>query len=125
MSSYLNKWGCISFVKYVLPTSQSEFARNARSGVTMHCITEMEDRLELQYKEERYWVDKQAFCERPAPDFVWGECVMIPSKGLVGDISEICWHNNEQRYFYHLVSEGRKLKKRYYASELERYRGTT
>lgn len=122
MSSYLNKWGCINFVRYVLPEFQSEFAKNARSGVAMCCIAEMEDRLELQYKEEHYWVDIQAFCERPTPDFVWGECVTISDKGVVGNISEICWHYKEQQYFYHLVSYGKKIKKRYYARDLAHYK---
>ena len=43
----------------------------------------------------------------------------IKAKDIVAQVDLICWHYNEERYFYHLKADGKKLKKRYYADELE------
>lgn len=45
---------------------------------------------------------------------------MVASKGVRATIELICWHYNDERYFYHVVEEGgKRLKKRYFAKDPE------
>lgn len=120
MDSYIGSWGCVHEASYIAPKDQSAFEANLAAGVTMHCIGEENGFLVLNDMGTRYLTDPAGYWRRPTPDFVYGQKVFVPSKGVKAFVRSICWHHKEKCYFYHVVGEdGKKLKKRYYADDLE------
>lgn len=120
MDSYVGSWGCVHQASYIAPKDRPAFEANLAAGVTMHCIGKQDNFLILDDNGTRYLADPSGYWQRPAPDFVYGQKVFVPSKGVKAIVHAICWHYKEERYFYHVIDEdGKKLKKRYYANDLE------
>lgn len=117
----IGTWGCVHSPEGAIPEDRGLFERERLSGVTMPCVAQDEGSLTLDCRGAfTVRVLPGSFVPRETPDFVWGQPVRITAKGVDATVSEICWHGNEGRYFYHVVdTDGRRLKKRYWAEELE------
>jgi len=75
----------------------------------------------VEYKGETDCVPSADLLDRQAPEFEWGDEVVIVERGLEARVMEVCWHFNEQRYYYYLEDgQGKAIKKRYFADELAR-----
>lgn len=120
MDSYIGSWGCVHEPSYIAPKSQPAFETNLAAGVTMRCVDEQDGFLVLDDRGTKYLANPAGYWRRPTPDFVYGQRVFVPSKDAEATIHTICWHYKEERYFYYVVGEdGKKLKKRYHAEDLE------
>lgn len=113
-------WGCIQETDYIAPSYQDDFEQKRMTGVTMHCDGIENGYLVLRYRSEIFLANPVGYWQRPTPDYTWDQPVFVPSKGVRATIKSICWHYKDERYFYYVIGEdGKKLKKRYYAEELE------
>lgn len=114
--SLINTWGFMLDKNEIVSAN----AETYNIGTTVKCIEENEDTVTVLYKDVEYMVLKSAFKSRETPEFNWNDNVRIIAKDKTAQIDLICWHYNEKRYFYMLISNGKKLSKRYYANELEK-----
>lgn len=115
--SFINTWGATLEKDFVVQEDLSKY----NLGATIKCISEEDDILICQYDKENVRILKKGWEMRKTPDFGWGDFVKIKEKSIIAKIELICWHYNEERYFYHLVTEnGKKLSKRYYTEEIEK-----
>lgn len=74
---------------------------------------------EVEYRGERDFVPSASLIERPAPEFAWGDEVTIVSKEAKARVTDVCWHFNEQRYYFYLEdAQGKAIKRRYFGDEL-------
>ncbi|MDO4848404.1 MAG: hypothetical protein Q4B45_01335 [Coriobacteriia bacterium] len=120
MNKLVNSWGCVHRSRFITPTSQEAFERERMTGATMRCVGIEDGYLVLRYRDETFLASPEGYWQRPAPDYTWDQPVFVPSKGVRATIKSICWHYKDERYFYHVIGEdGKKLKKRYYAEDLE------
>lgn len=120
MNDFIGTWGCVFESRFIEAGSREAFEREHMTGTTMQ-YTGMEGcRLVLQYRDSTYLADPEGFWRRPTPDFTWDQPVTVRSKDIKANVELICWHYNDERYFYHVVGEdGKRLKKRYFAEDLE------
>lgn len=88
-------------------------------GATFRIDSERDGALEVDFKGSHAIVPSDGLWRRPTPPFAWGEPVYVASKDMHAQIEDICWHFNEERYYFYLTCEGKPVKKRYYADELE------
>ena len=115
--SFINTWGAALQNDFIVQEDLPKY----NLGATVKCIAEDEKILTCLYDKEKVQILKKGWTERKTPEFSWGDPVRIKAKDLKAKIELICWHYNEERYFYHLVSDnGKKISKRYYAYELEK-----
>lgn len=120
MNDYSDTWGAILCSDYIRSDYKDAFETNLAAGITMHCVGEENGFLVLDDEGTRYLASPAGYWQRPTPNFMHGQAVFVPSKGVKAHVRSICWHYKEERYFYHVVGEdGKKLKKRYYAEDLE------
>lgn len=63
---------------------------------------------------------KKDFEIYPDPDFTWGDKVLILSKGLQGKIIDFTWHFNRKEDFYFVEVNGKKIKTRYFKTDLKK-----
>lgn len=64
---------------------------------------------------------QQTFLTGPLPNSSGEDEVVITAKGIAARVVDVCWHFNEQRYYYYLEdAQGRTIKKRYFGDELVR-----
>jgi len=90
-----------------------------RRGATIKVLSNDGTHALVEYRGERDLVPVANLLERPAPEFSWGDEVTIVSKGKRARITDVCWHFNEQRYYYYLEdSQGKAIKRRYFGDEL-------
>ena len=88
-------------------------------GATIKVLSNDGARALVEYRGERDFVPSVDLLERPAPEFTWGDEVTIVSKGKRARITDVCWHFNEQRYYYYLEdAQGKAIRKRYFGDEL-------
>lgn len=115
--NYINTWGCAHLGEDVVAEDLPLY----NLGAAVKCISENDKILTCLYKDRRVRIFKSGWETRKSPDFVWNDKVRIKAKNTTAIIDSICWHLNDQRYFYYLVKEdGKKLSKRYFADELEK-----
>lgn len=120
MNEPINTWGCIHRSRYIAPDYRETFEQERMTGVTMRCDGIENGYLILRYRGETFLANPTGYWQRPTPDYVWDQPVFVPSKGVHATIKSICWHYKDKCYFYHVIGEnGKKLKKRYYADDLE------
>ena len=120
MKDLIGTWGCIQETDYIAPNNQATFEQERRTGATMRRDGIEDGYLVLRYRNETFLADPERYWRRPMPDYTWDQPVFVPSKGVRATIKSICWHYKDKRYFYHVVGEGgKKLKKRYYAEDLD------
>ena len=75
----------------------------------------------IEYKGETDRVPSADLLDRPAPEFEWEDEVFIASKGTAARVVDVCWHFNEQKYYYYLEdARGKAIKKRYFGDALVR-----
>lgn len=113
--SFINTWGYTLEEENIFPDDRALY----NIGATVKCIAEDNDYVTCILDSKTIRILKSGYNTRKAPDFDWSNSVKIKAKDIVAQVDLICWHYNEERYFYHLKSDGKKLKKRYYADELE------
>lgn len=88
-------------------------------GATIRIDSENDGKLDISYKSARAAVPADGLWSRPEPPFSWGDKVYVPSKDMHAAIEDICWHFKEERYFFYLTCDGKPVKKRYFADDLE------
>ena len=90
-------------------------------GATIKVVSNDGRKALVEYKGERDFVPSADLLERPAPEYEWNDKVFVISKGIDACVVDVCWHFNEQRYYYYLEdAQGKELKKRYFGDELAR-----
>ena len=90
---------------------------------SLQCVDENDDVLTLFYASGNITIHAKKDCveERPAPAFLYGDSVIITKKQIKASVKYAIWHFNDHYYYYHVVDEnGKMLKKRYMADELEK-----
>ncbi len=122
MSEYLNKWFWIKKRDGILDAVARDqwFIRGWES---LQCIEEKEDSLILCYRNSSRIIRvlKSALEERPAPAFLPNDKVRIVKKNIHAIVRQYLWHYKDHYYYYMLVDKnGKMLKKRYMADELEK-----
>lgn len=63
---------------------------------------------------------KKDFKAYQEPEFEWGDKVLILDKNLEGTICHFTWHFKNKEYFYFVEVNGKRLKKRYYRTDLKK-----
>lgn len=63
---------------------------------------------------------KKDFKVYQTPEFTWGDKVRILDKNLEGMICDFTWHFKNKEYFYFVEVNGKRLKKRYYRTDLRK-----
>ncbi|MBO7131595.1 MAG: hypothetical protein J6V65_05585 [Fibrobacterales bacterium] len=122
MSNYIGKWYWIKHPEHIPDEEQRRYYDPGHGWAVLVCVAEQGDLLDLQM-EDGYRI--QAKIEdlepRPTPAFLKGDRVRIVSKDRVVNVEGAYWHFKDERYFYHLVDEnGKMMKKRYFAEELQK-----
>ena len=122
MTEYLNKWFWIKDRSGILdPVARDQWF--IRGWEALQCIEEKEDSVVLCYRNSSRILPtlKSVLEERPAPSFLSNEKVRVIKKDLYAIVKQYLWHYNDQYYYYMLADEnGKMLKKRYMADELEK-----
>ncbi len=114
-------WGCIHRTNYVLDNYKDHFEQNHMFGYCLNCLKSENGVLTLKYKDYEFQALEEGFDKWSEPEFRWGDCVFIKSKDKNAHVDAICWHRKDKKYFYMLLDENnKKIKKRYYADELEK-----
>ncbi len=122
MTEYLNKWFWIKDLDGILDLQERELWCK-RHWNSLQCIGDNNDALTLFYASKNITIHARKDCveERPAPKFVHGDVVLITKKHIQATVEKSIWHFNDCYYYYHVVDEnGKMLKKRYMADELEK-----
>lgn len=88
-------------------------------GATVQVNGEHNGKLDIGYKGACASVSADGLWRRPNPAFSWGDFVYVPTKEMHAVIDDICWHFNEERYYFYLTCNGKPVKKRYYEEDLE------
>lgn len=90
-----------------------------RRGASVKVVLNDGENALIEYKGETDFVPSADLLDRPAPEFEWEDEVVIAAKGIAARVVDVCWHFNEQRYYYYLEDvQGRAIKKRYFGDEL-------
>ena len=122
MCEYLNKWFWIKDRSGILdPVARDQWF--IRGWEALQCIEEKEDSVVLCYRNSSRILPtlKSVLEERPAPSFLPNEKVRVIKKDLYAVVKQYLWHYNDQYYYYMLADEnGKPLKKRYKADDLEK-----
>ncbi len=122
MNKYLNKWFWIKKRDGILDA----IARGQwfiRGWEVLQCIEEKKDSAILCYRNNSMIIQvlKSALEERPAPAFLPNDNVRIVKKNIYAIVRQYLWHYKKHYYYYMLVDKnGKMLKKRYIADELEK-----
>lgn len=122
MSEYLNKWFWIKRRDHI-PNKEERDYLELRFNVILKCIGEKNDLLELYYHKRSKILHayKADVVERPAPDLLSKDIVLIKKHNLKATVECFVWHFNDERYYYYLIdAKGKSMKKRYYIEELEK-----
>lgn len=122
MCEYLNKWFWIKDLDGILDSQECELWRT-RHWNSLQCIGDNNDVLTLFYADKDITIHAKKDCveERPAPKFIHGDIVLITKKQIRATVKHSIWHFNDHYYYYHVIDEnGKTLKKRYMADELEK-----
>lgn len=113
-------WGFVHDPEDILPQFRPYFLKERLPGATLYCQSSDDNVVVLSFKGNKICAERKGFRRRPTPDFLWREHVRVVGTDVVATIGEICWHYHDHCYFYLLEQDGRQLRKRYFASELER-----
>lgn len=112
------RWGWFSDCPVDLCKNET-VADACRRGATVRILSSDGMTALVEYKGNTDIVPSRDLLGRPAPEFAWGDEVAIPSKGTEARITDVCWHYNEQRYYYYLEgTDGKPIKRRYFGDEL-------
>ena len=89
-------------------------------GATIKIISNDGQYALVEYRGQKDFVPSKELLERPAPEFEWGDEVIITAKDAKAFITDVCWHFKEERYYFYLVdADGKTVKKRYFGDELK------
>lgn len=112
------RWGWFS--DYPVGTCENDIVADAcRRGATIRVLSDDGVTALVEYKGRTGSVTSQGLLEKPTPELAWGDFVIIKKKGTVARVTDVCWHFNQQRYFYYLEDlSGKPIKKRYFEDEL-------
>lgn len=101
---------------------EDETVANAcRRGATVRILSNDGTTALVEYKGNTDVVPSRDLLDRPAPEFAWGDAVVISSKGAEARVADVCWHYNERHYYYYLEgTDGKPIKRRYFGDELRR-----
>lgn len=113
-------WGFFPDFDSTLATGDTAAIDACEQGATVRIDAETASVVEIAFKNFHAIVPKAGLRHRVAPAFSWGDHVYIASKGIHAVIDDICWHFRDEYYYYYLVHEGKLLKKRYFAQDLEK-----
>lgn len=122
MNDCMNKWFWIKDLDGILDSQERELW-SKRHWNSLQCVGDNNDVLTLFYASGNITLHAKKECveERPAPKFVHGDVVLITKKQIRATVKYSIWHFNDHYYYYHVVDEnGKMLKKRYMADELEK-----
>jgi hypothetical protein len=89
-------------------------------GLIGKVIADDGDVLTVYSPERTMRFSKKDFKVYETPSLTWGEKVEIVDKGLEGEICDFNWHYNNGEYYYFVSVNGKRLKKRYFISELKK-----
>jgi hypothetical protein len=104
----------------VHPDDLDAFQRLIPNGKVFRCSESEGGFLKLQYGRDFYRVrPSHLFKEVSRPEKVFFEMVKILQKGKVlsAEVTDILWHFQRSSPFYLVSIDGKKLKKRYIASD--------
>lgn len=79
-----------------------------------------EEYLKILYGQRSYHVKPDLFRRVDTPAFIFGDKVLAQSGSdtFSGEVRGIVWHSQRNEPFYLLTANGKRLKKRYWASDL-------
>lgn len=90
-------------------------------GATIKVLSNNGVTAEVEYKGEKDAVPAAKLMRREAPEFSWGDKVIIVPKNMAAFVTDVCWHYKEKRYYYYLEdADGKAVKKRYFGDDLQR-----
>lgn len=118
----IGKWGVYPWfiergAKLIHPDDLEDYKKQASSCRVYQCVEALEY-LTLRYQNKCYRVKEELFQIVPAPQFDFGQSVIIKENGKKAVVSDIMWHYKSQQHYYLLVVENKKKSRRYFASEL-------
>ena len=88
-------------------------------GATIKVLSRGAEVARVDYKGEVGEIPASMVIYRPAPEFEWGDEVLVPPKGLRAVVADICWRSSDSTYFYYLDDlDGKPIKKRYNECDL-------
>lgn len=122
MSNHIGKWFWIRSENSIPDETERSYYYPSHGWGVLLCVAENDGLLDLKLQDgfTIHRVKEEDATPRPAPAFRKGDHVRIISKNRVVDVEGAYWHFKDERYFYHLVDEnGKMMKKRYLAEELE------
>lgn len=93
---------------------------SGHQGMIGKIIAEEGDIITMYTPERTMQFFKREFHVYETPDFSWGDKVRIIDKNIEGEISSFFWHFKTNQYFYFIKANGKILKKRYRALDLEK-----
>ena len=123
MSDCIGKWFWIRLTTSIPDETERAYYYPSHSWGILLCVAENGDLLDLRLQDgfTIHSVKKENATPRPTPAFLKGDRVRIVSKDRVVNVEGAYWHFKDERYFYHLVDEnGKMMKKRYFAEELQK-----
>lgn len=121
---YVNKWGrypCHDLhLDRIHPDDVSKFNENYNGYRVFLCFDEVDSFISIRDSNNYYRVKGEYFRILPMPRFVWGESVVIITKGkqCIAIIEDIMWHENKKEFFYFVTVNGKRKSKRYFEDEL-------
>ncbi len=127
MEEYKNTWGLYPWFPergehLIHPTQRQDIPTNSYYGRVFYCSGTSDDGyLILHFINRDYLVKPDLYRVVPDPKFNFGDWVKFikASNIVIGMILGIGWHFRENRECYTLTMNDRKLKKRYWAEDLE------
>lgn len=124
MSNPVFQWGLYQWfeesgVDLVHPDDLDSFRRFLPNGKVFQCVGQHEEYLVLAYGNLHFRVKPSLFKPVPTPGRQFGETVNVKSKGdsLTGVVGDIIWHFQKAEPYYHVLVNGKKLKKQYWQND--------
>lgn len=122
--SYINTWGVYQAFQgthddMIDINDRMNFFGMIPNGKIFECVNEGEN-LTLRYGDKEFKVNPQLYKIVCEPKYKIGDKVKIISKLKIVQITELNWHMKDNTPFYFVQEDGKKSKRRYYESELEK-----
>jgi hypothetical protein len=122
----IGKYGAVLWKTPIDPSDAEWYNGNPAKGLPDHqclvcrVIADDGDVLTVYSPERAMKFFKKDFTVYETPALTWGDKVSILDKGIQAEVVHISWHFNNHEYFYFVSVNDKRLKKRYFISELKK-----